>query len=120
MSNSELALKIKNELIDKNYYDEVNENIIWRNRWKRISDISETSAHILTGIAAILSFAAGFFNSEYYSFTAGGVGTTSLVLTKFSNYAMSESKERTSNVNKILNKLGLDGLTDNIEIINKN
>ncbi len=111
-SNTNLAEKIKKELVDTNYYDDVKYNIRSKSRWKVVSDVSEALSHLFTGIATILAFAAGFFNFALLSFIAGCFGTISLVLLRFSSYAAKESRERTKQVNMLLDGLGIRELTD--------
>lgn len=111
-SDPKLAGKIKSELIDKSYYDDVKYNIQSKYRWKIIGDITETASHILTGLSAILAFSSGFFDNTMLSFVAGCVATLSLIFRQFSSYSMKESKERTDQVNRVLNKLGIEEIVD--------
>lgn len=104
--------KIKTELIENRYYNDIKYNINSKSRCKFTADFTEYLSYILTGIAVILSFAAGFFDNIWLSFASGCFGTTSLALLKFSSYAMSESKERTNQVNIILKKLGIEEIPD--------
>ena len=104
--------KIKKELVEKTYYDDVKYNIQSKSRWKLIADITEAIAHIFMGMTAIMAFAAGFFDYKFLSFVAGCLGTASLVLLQFSSYSVKESKERTEQVNKILGKLGINEIAD--------
>lgn len=111
-SDTNLTNKIRKELVEVTYYDDIKYNIHSRSRWKIIGDTTEAIAHIFTGITAILAFAAGFFNFAMFSFIAGCLGTASLVLLQFSSYAMKESKERTEQVNRMLTSLGIDRIVD--------
>lgn len=111
-TNDSFINKIKTELIQKTFYDDLKYNIRSKSRWKFISDICEAISNILAGIAAILAFAAGVFDYSLLSFIAGCCGTSSMVFLHFSTYAMRESRERTHQVNKILSKLGLDTIPD--------
>src|SRR5581483_1250606 len=95
----DLINRIKKELVDKSYYNDIKFNLKWKSYWKVIADVSETLAQILIGISAVLAFASGFFEYTLLSFIAGCFGTASLVLYKFSSYSMGESKERTAQVN---------------------
>lgn len=110
--SQELANKIRTELVEKNYYNDVDYNINSKSRWKRISDINDTLAHIMTGLAAIMAFAAGFFNYRILSFISGCLATLSLVFLQFASFAMKESKERTQQVNILLEQLSIDKIPD--------
>jgi len=111
-ATTDLINKIRIELVEKNYYSDVKMNIRSKTIWKFVSDLTEALAHILMGLAAVLSFAAGFFDYTLLSFIGGCFGTSAIVLLQFSSYAMKESKERTERVNKILTKLGIDQMVD--------
>lgn len=108
----DLATKIRTELVEKNYYRDVKYNIISKSACKITGDITEAIAHILMGVTAILAFAAGFYDLRVLSFVADCLGTASLVLLRFSSYCMKESKERTKQVNKLLDRLGISGIPD--------
>ncbi|XWV26896.1 hypothetical protein QJ857_gp0154 [Tupanvirus soda lake] len=111
-NNIDLVNKIRTELVEKTYFNDVKYNIKSKSRWKIVGDIAEAISHILTGVSAVLAFAAGFFDYKELSFVAGCLGTISLVLFQFSYYATKESKERTKQVNRILDKLGIDEIVD--------
>ena len=111
-AHAEFIHKIKKELIEKTYYDDLKDNLSSKSRWKTIGDVTEAFAHLFMGISAILAFAAGSFNLTLLSFISGCVATTSLVLLRFSSYCMKESTERTTQVNKILHKLGIEEIAD--------
>ena len=108
----ELVNRIRTELVEKNYYEDVAYNIKSKSRWKIIADITEAIARILSGVSVVLAFAAGFFNYMLLSFISGCFGTLALVLLHFSSYSMNESKERTEQVNRILAKIGIDTIAD--------
>ncbi|XWV25557.1 hypothetical protein QJ856_gp0197 [Tupanvirus deep ocean] len=111
-TNIDLVNKIRTELVEKTYFDDVKYNIKSKSRWKITGDVTEALSHILTGVAAVLAFAAGFFDYKELSFVAGCLGTISIVLLQFSSYATKESKERTQQVNRILDRLGIDEIAD--------
>lgn len=106
-NNPELADKIRKELVDVSYYNDVKYNIESKSRWKFFGDVTEALAQLVTGAAAILAFAAGGFDEKLLSFIAGALSVGSLVLMKLSSYSMKESSERTVQVNKLLDQLGI-------------
>lgn len=108
--NKELLKKINTELIEKTYYNDVKRNLRERCLCKCAGDISEALAHIFAGIGVVLSFSAGFFNLYILSFLAGCFGTIALILLQCSSYSMKESRERTDEVNILLDKLGLSDI----------
>jgi len=101
-----------NKMIDDDYHAGVKRGLAERSCWKTTGDVTETFGHIFIGCSAIIAFAAGFFNIAYLSFIAGSLSTGAILLLKFSSYSMKESKERTDETNRILNKLNIDELVD--------
>ena len=110
--NPELTDKIRKELIDISYYDDVKYNIESKSRWKFFGDMTEALAQLLTGASAILAFAAGAFDNKILSFVAGALGVGSLVLMRLSSYSMKESNERTVQVNRLLDKINVNEIPD--------
>ena len=110
--NEELKNKIKTDLIIPAYYKDIKSNLSGRYSWKTIGDVSDTAAKILSGCSTILAFSAGFFSIQILPFLSGMIGVTSLVCLQFSSYSMKESKERTTEVNLILNQLDMSNIVD--------
>lgn len=109
--------------VTTSYISDINMNLSSKSRLKLMADVSETLSHVCTGFSAIFAFAAGAFNYPILSFVAGCFGTMSLLLSRFSSYAMSESSERTTQVNKLLNAIGFKSIPDisiNSTLINVN
>lgn len=107
-----LMEKIKEELIEPTYYQDIKDNLNGRETWKKIGDVTEAISKIFAGLATVAAFAAGFFNITILSFISGCLGTLALVIQQFSTYSYNESKERTNRVNKILTDLGLKNILD--------
>lgn len=110
--SEEMIEKIRKELIEKTYYSDIKYNIGSKSRWKCAGDVSETLAHIIIAMGIILAFATGFFNVNFLAFISGSMSTGALVFLRFSSYAMKESKERTYQVNRLIEKLGFDDIPD--------
>lgn len=114
-TNSDDSLKrdIKTKLINPTYYHEIQNNLKNRDEWKTVGNVFDTLSHLLNGIATILAFAAsGFPDYKILSFIAGCVGVCSLVCRQFSSYALNETNMKTTEVNKILTKLGMEEIVD--------
>lgn len=79
--------------------------------WKRGGDWCEAIAKGLTGVSAVLAFAASAETSQgvtdALAFSSGCVGTFGLVLLTYSSYATRESRQRTAELNNVLNALGI-------------
>lgn len=101
-----------NKMIDEDYLSNVKLGLSSRSCWKFTGDCTETLGHISIGVSAIIAFAAGFFGIGFLSFIAGCFSTGAILLLKFSSYSMGESKERTTEINRILSKLNIDELVD--------
>jgi hypothetical protein len=78
-----------------------------RHTWHKISNASETASVIFTGVGAVIAFAASFYKLPIIAFVAGIGSTVALVLKGFSSYAITESQERTAQVNAELARLGI-------------
>ena len=109
---SSLAIKIKKDLIDNTYYNDVKRNLRGRKYWKLLGDLFELLSKITLAVSVVLTFAAGFYEYELMSFISGCLGISALILLHLSSYAMKESKERNETVNKILRKVGLNDIVD--------
>ncbi len=116
---NDLNSKITNDLINKAYYNDVRRTLRGRCICKCIGDTTEAFAQIFTGISVVLSFAAGFFDLYLLSFLSGCFGIISIIFLRCSSYSMKESKERTNEINIILNKLGINEIP-NIAVSNPN
>lgn len=110
--NNEFIQKIRIELIEKSYYNDLKYNLTSKSRWKLVGDASETLAYLCMGFTGIFAFSAGFFDHKILSFVAGCLSIAAPLLLKFSSRAMLESKERTIQVNCILRALGIDTIPD--------
>ena len=111
-TSSEIINKIRTELVEKTYYDDVKYNIRSKSRWGKMADITSTLSQIMIGAASITAFSSGFFDNPWPPFLAGCFSTMSLVLIQFSSYATKESKDRTQQVNRILDRLGIEEIVD--------
>jgi hypothetical protein len=100
------------KLIDESNYSDVKMGLVGRSCFKVTADICETIGHLLVGVAAVISFAAGSFNLSYLSFVAGAVSVIAVSLLKFSSFAMAESKSQTTEINKILATLSMSPVVD--------
>jgi len=99
-------------MIDEQNYSDIEKGLYERSCWKTTGDITATLGHITTGCAAIIAFAAGSFNIWWLPFVAGCLSTLSILLLKFSDYSMHESKDSTDETNRLLTKMGLDTIVD--------
>lgn len=106
VTSDHIIIEIKN-LVSQNYYKDVKNNLASKSMWKFIGDLSDAISQIMGAFAAILAFASGFFGITILAFLSGCANTISLVLRQFSAYAMKESKERTEQVNKLLDIFGI-------------
>jgi len=110
--SNDVKLDIMNDLVEPCYYIDVKNLISECKFWRQIGDIFTTTSKICVGGTSILSFASGIYKYDTLIFIAGTVSVLSLSCMQFSSYAYSESKERTSKLNKILKQLGMDTVPD--------
>ena len=110
--SSETKHSIMTTLIEPTYYKDIKNLIGERDFWRKTGNSFETSSKIFVGATSIVSFAAGIYKYELLSFFSGAISVCSIVFMQFSSYAYNESKERTSKLNKLLDKLKIDTIPD--------
>ena len=111
-SYTDLAGPIFRNIIVPDFEEEVKDVAQWRHYWRKISNCFEGIAHILLGVASILSFSAGFFNNIYLTYAAACGNTICLAMLRFSAYANNESIERNMILTRLLNMIGISPLPD--------
>lgn len=79
--------------------------------WRKVGNVFEALAQLLILAQIPLSFVAGR-GYPLLSDVSGSLGVVALAVLKFSSYAMSESKERTSQFNEILKARGVTEVPD--------
>ena len=103
-------------MIAQAYRGEVASMIRWRDLWKKFGDACEAIAKGLTGASAVLAFAASAVRdtktADILSFTSGTVSTVGLVLLAYSSYAVKESRQRTNELNGLLDSIGVTPMPD--------
>lgn len=112
MNDSDFDTRVREEILNSHYFNDIKYNIRSKSRLKFLSDISQIFSYIFTSISIILTFATGYFDNLYLSFAAGCLGTIGLVLLKISSYFMAESKERTKQVNILLQHRNFPSIPD--------
>lgn len=104
------------DMIAKAYKGEVQSMIRWRDVWKKAGDTCEAVAKGLTGLSTVFAFASSAIRdpriADIFSFTSGSIGTVGLVLLTYSSYATKESRQRTTELNNVLNTIGVTPLPD--------
>lgn len=100
------------DLIQPSYIHEITTFIHGRHRWRATGMAFETISKILMGGGSVLSFAAGVYQNNNFSFIAGSVSTLSVVCLQFSTFCYRESKKSTDELNVILKKLHLDTMPE--------
>ena len=111
-NNIDLASRIQKELVEPNLYNDVKYNIKNKSGLKKTADALEILAYILVFIGTLLAFASGVFGKLFLSYISGSVTTAASALIILSKKIMSESKERTEQVNMLLNKVGIESIPD--------
>jgi hypothetical protein len=105
-----VKVQVRQDMADA-YKEEAHMLVKSRQRWKRGGDWCEAIAKGLTGVSTILAYAASAAEdgttTDILAFVSGCVGTTGLVLLTYSSYATRESRQRTTELNGLLQKLGV-------------
>jgi hypothetical protein len=103
LTAAELHTTIEDQVINPDILDEIKSLLSSRNRWRKVSNISETSGQLFMIASTVLAFASGVYKcNDSLSFAAGSVNVGSIALLKFGTYALNESAERTRLLNDFL------------------
>lgn len=112
MEDEEFNSRVRKEILNEDYFNDIKYNMGSKSRMKLLSDITEILSYVFSAIGVILAFAAGFFNNIYIAFAAGCMSTLAMVLLKLSSYFIKESKERTHQVNILLRNRNFNQIPD--------
>ena len=104
--------KILKELVEPCYYRDVKEMMNDRKIWQKTGIVFESLSKILVGCASVISFAAGIYDYQLLLFASGTTCVMSLVAMQYSSYSFKESKDRTMELNKLLEEMNIDNLID--------
>lgn len=99
-------------LVSYSYKRDVADTVYGRFSWRKWSNAGEAAAKVLAGAATVMAFAAGVYSVDSLSFVAGSLGTAGLVCMTLSAYAARESRERTDQLNAVLEHVGVAGVPD--------
>lgn len=99
-------------LVKYSYKRDVSDTVHGRLSWRRWSNAAEAASKLLAGASTVLAFAAGVYSSDGLSFAAGSLGTVSLVCMTLAAYAARESRERTDQLNAVLEHVGVAPVPD--------
>lgn len=105
------AARAMRELVMKYYTSETEDMLRGKKWWRKSGEFLEASSKIMSGVASILAFAASSNISapvsDALAFSSGCIGTFSLVILTFSTYASRESRQRTVDLNSLLDKFDI-------------
>lgn len=113
--NAEHKIKVSEETrkeifkqVEINYMNDVQEMICGKKCWRRTGITFETMSKVTVAVGGVLSFSAGYFNSNILSFISGSVSVVSLALLQFGSFGFKQSNKRGNDLNILLKKLDLD------------
>ena len=109
----ETCIDIITPAIETDVRDMVRGRVIWR----RTSTMFEVAGRLAGAAGTILAFAGGSditgeTLSRALAFSAGCLGTTSIVSTLFASFSRQQSLERSAAINKILETVQVDAIPD--------
>lgn len=93
---------VEEEIINPNIVIEVQKLLKSKNKWTKVSNITEVLGHISLFVVTIVAFASGTYRQESLAFATGCISTISISLFRFSHYAAKESVDRSMLLNTIL------------------
>jgi hypothetical protein len=106
MVSEAVKQSILEDLVEPCFYKDIKSLMAERTIWRKSGSVFETFSKLFVGAASILSFATGL------NFWSGTSSVLSLVCMQFSSFSYSESKERSSKMNKLLDKLKVQNVPD--------
>lgn len=106
--SEEIKIKIIKNNIEPSYEYDIQRIIRGKRCCKLSGQIFESISKIFVATGSILTFASGYYNSNYLAFIAGSVSTFSLALLQLSSFCYKEYKKQGEELNLILRKLDID------------
>lgn len=111
--DDQLRNDIINNYLTPAYIKDITDTIRWRYLYRKIGENLETISKLLSATSTILAFSAGVFSSiSALSYAAGVIGIMSLTGMQISSYAINESKECNTELNKLLSSLTIKKMPD--------
>lgn len=110
--SEEIVNRILTKYIEPAYEGDVQQSLGLRNTFKRLGIGFEAASKIFVGVSSVLSFASGIYKNQVLSFVGGTTSVISLVFLQFASYSYKESKQSTEELNIILEKLNIEGVSD--------
>jgi hypothetical protein len=105
--STDFKAHIVNNIIKPNYLEEIQDFTNNRNVWRKRAMRLETCSKLFIGVGGIISFSSGFYGYPTLSFISGAISTISLVLLQYANFSYKESKKATSDLNILLDNIGI-------------
>jgi len=94
------------DVIRRMYEEDVGDFIVGRRWWRRVGQKFETVSIFFSGVSTILAYTASVdYDSGWVAFSAGVAGTVSLVALAYAAYGLRTSKERTRQLNVVLDAI---------------
>ena len=92
---------------------DVNDFIAGRRWWRRVGQKFETVSIFFSGVSTILAYTASVdYDSGWVAFSAGVAGTVSLVALAYAAYGSRTSRERTRQLNIMLQTFDIEDVPD--------
>jgi hypothetical protein len=110
--------KMRRNIIEKilqpAYTSEIENTILWRNRWKTIGTTLIIISKLWILSATILSGYATFAdtNNKTFSLLAAISSSLTLLFTQYGEFALTESSKKTKAANEILGAIGIESMPD--------
>lgn len=118
--SKEFRLKIIDEIVYPSIERQLNNSLIWKNKWKKIYQHMDFMSQIILGFATIFDFSESYFDYKWLALIGGSLGVISLILNRFSTFAKKETTEKEYEV-EILVKYYKDAFNISLEdFINQN
>lgn len=100
------------------YEKEINDGLIWRNRWTKISSCFFTVTFVVMATSTIISFSSPQFpDVQIISYLAGCFGVVALMCDRFAHFCNAQSSNNTKIVNMLMKSIGINDTIPDVSTV---
>lgn len=113
---------IRKLIIEKKLYptyeNEIDDGLLWRNRWSKMASCFFTVTFIVMAASTIISFSAPQFpDIHIISYLAGCFGVVALMCDRFAHFCSMQSSNNTKRVNMLMKSIGINDTIPDAETV---
>lgn len=96
LQNDPFIAKTLDEKLKALYVYELENDITWKTRWKKIGNICIATSKLIVSFAIVFDFMSGVYDRYELTIAAGCINTVALSMLAYSSFAFSRAKSRSS------------------------